>query len=117
MNKYKQPRHRKEETCHYCPARATTRDHIVARAHLPRLGVPLLFHQANVVPSCGPCNSYKSHYRSDCECDVCLMAWSLARAFLDPKVLERIEVRKVISKQPRKLQRFYGDVNMKEYYR
>lgn len=63
--------------CHYCPALATTRDHIVPRSIMRGfwnmkdefLPVP------NIVPACRSCNVVKSSARSTCDCDECMAAW------------------------------------------
>jgi 5-methylcytosine-specific restriction endonuclease McrA len=55
-------------TCHYCPAPATTRDHIVPLAW----GGPNAAD--NIVPSCEPCNQHKGSSRTTCECEQCINA-------------------------------------------
>lgn len=78
--------------CHYCGDKATTEDHIVPRCDLPRpmSRVPYWFRSCNVVPSCAPCNNYKSNWRSDCMCDHCSWAWITAKAcFLGQDYTER----------------------------
>lgn len=88
--------------CHYCGGRATTDDHIVPRAafgvHQARL--PYWFRAHNIAPSCQPCNNFKAHFRSDCECAQCEWVWTQARRnpqisrFIKPTF--KVEVRRVI---------------------
>lgn len=66
-------RARPRRTCHYCGERATTRDHVVPRAHVRvRVtdGAP-----PNTVPACYACNQAKGQRRSPCACEVCETAW------------------------------------------
>lgn len=59
--------------CHYCPAEATTRDHVVPEA---RGGLTTWW---NLVPACMPCNSTKGDASSWCSCPFCQRAkrlWS-----------------------------------------
>jgi hypothetical protein len=63
--------------CHYCPARATTRDHIVPRLYMRRWTEHFeLLPVNNIVPACEPCNNRKAAAKSACCCDACLAAWS-----------------------------------------
>lgn len=64
-------------TCHYCPAEATTRDHIVSRKKFRTLptGREHPFFVLNIVTACGDCNSRKGHRRSSCECERCAQVW------------------------------------------
>lgn len=72
--------------CHYCKERsAKTWDHIVAKSHLPKFGIPMPLHQKNKVPCCIPCNLFKKNFRSDCNCAVCMTAWEIMAPFLLPK--------------------------------
>lgn len=59
------------QTCHYCPADATTWDHIVPRA----LAGPNV--AANRVPACLPCNQAKADSPPTCGCGKCRAAWAL----------------------------------------
>lgn len=69
-----------QRICHYCLARATTKDHIV-----PRFLVRELSHRVNVcglymqntVPSCDDCNQEKGNGRGPCDCRRCVWAWDL----------------------------------------
>lgn len=63
--------------CHYCPERATTRDHVVPRKKLRRLTIPTNhpFFSLNIVPACADCNARKGHKRSTCTCLVCTALW------------------------------------------
>lgn len=72
--------------CHYCGARATTRDHVVPRSLL----VDYTFQNfvQNIVPACYDCNQAKKSLRSDCRCEICLNAWRT----LGPVGWEEIEV-------------------------
>ena len=54
--------------CHYCGARATTRDHIVARAVGGRDA------WWNLVPSCASCNEAKAATPTRCSCGYCVRA-------------------------------------------
>lgn len=66
--------------CHYCGGKATTDDHIVPRAAFGvfQSRLPYWFRQHNITPSCQPCNNFKAHFRSDCECDQCVWVWITA---------------------------------------
>lgn len=66
--------------CHYCGAHATTDDHVVPRSAFTvnQSALPYWFRAHNIVPCCKPCNGFKAHFRSDCECDQCTWAWSTA---------------------------------------
>lgn len=68
------------QVCHYCGAKATSEDHIVPRALLPKplSQLPYWFRSNDVVAACNPCNWVKSHYKSDCTCDHCRWAWRTA---------------------------------------
>lgn len=72
--------------CHYCGERATTQDHIVPRADLPRpmSRLPYWFRSNDVVPACFDCNGRKGWLRSDCDCDHCHWAWATAKAIWMP---------------------------------
>ena len=71
--------------CHYCNAKAATWDHIVAKSHLPKFGIPMVNHQRNKVPCCVPCNLFKQNMRSDCVCQLCTYAWEIMAEFILPK--------------------------------
>lgn len=74
-------------TCHYCGKRATTDDHIVPRAafDVHQSALPYWFRQHNIAPACQPCNNFKGHARSDCECEQCTWVWLTAHAlFIKP---------------------------------
>jgi hypothetical protein len=79
--------------CHYCGGKATTEDHIVPRAILPKplSLLPYWFRGNNVVPACWDCNIVlKGAERSDCECDECTWAWNTALAlFVNPNTRPR----------------------------
>jgi len=78
--------------CHYCGERASTEDHIVPRADLPKpmAKVPYWFRSLDVVPSCLDCNGRKSWFRSDCACEHCTWAWNTAKnVFLPEGYVER----------------------------
>lgn len=78
-------------TCHYCGDKATTEDHIVPRADLPKPMslLPYWFRSNNVVPACFKCNVViKGCYRSDCTCDHCDWAWRTAMACFLPEGYE-----------------------------
>lgn len=51
--------------CHYCHARATTRDHVVAKT---RRGMNSYW---NLVPACARCNGRKASSGSGCACAFC----------------------------------------------
>lgn len=81
--------------CHYCGEPGGTKDHIVARAWLPR-NVPQWAAQTNKVPCCARCNSLKSHWRSDCTCGICETAWRIMAPFILPKTKHDIPIKPVI---------------------
>jgi hypothetical protein len=60
-------------SCHYCGARATTKDHIVPKA---LGGVNAAY---NLVESCEPCNKKKGSELPTCDCSKCLRAVLLPR--------------------------------------
>jgi len=75
------------KVCHYCGGKATTEDHIVPRADLPKplSRLPYWFRSQNVVPACLDCNGRKDCLRSDCTCPHCEWAWNTAiKCFLPP---------------------------------
>lgn len=75
-----------KHACHYCGEGADTKDHIVARRWLPRLGVPQYASEANKVPACQRCNGRKSHFRALCSCVLCETAWVIMAPYLLPRV-------------------------------
>ena len=77
---------RTSNTCHYCGGRATTVDHIVPRADLPRplSRLPYWYRSQIEVPACLRCNGTKAAFRSDCECGQCVWAWNTAQAIWMP---------------------------------
>jgi hypothetical protein len=78
--------------CHYCGGKATTEDHIVPRAILPKplSLLPYWFRANDVVPACFDCNGDKGCERSDCECDQCTWAWNVAsKCFIPPDTRPR----------------------------
>lgn len=75
-----------QRVCHYCMARATTKDHIVPRFLVRELGhvvnvVPM--HMMNQVPSCDLCNQLKGSGRGWCFCGRCVRAWDYYRIMLE----------------------------------
>jgi hypothetical protein len=74
------------QICHYCGGRATTSDHIVPRADLPRplSRLPYWFRSQNEVPACFTCNGDKAAFRSDCLCAQCTWCWCTAQACFMP---------------------------------
>lgn len=69
--------------CHYCGpdgSRATTEDHVVPRALLPKpqSTIPYWFRGQNVVPACLHCNGVKADLRSSCMCPQCVWCWNVA---------------------------------------
>jgi hypothetical protein len=70
--------------CHYCGAAARTKDHIVAKYWYNQRRVPQDVAEANKVPACERCNGLKSHFRSDCDCNICEIAWTLMAPYLLP---------------------------------
>ncbi len=69
--------------CHYCGPdgdKATTSDHIVPRALLPKpqSRLPYWFRGQNEVPACVSCNGAKADYRSSCLCEQCVWCWNVA---------------------------------------
>lgn len=84
--------------CHYCGGRATTEDHIVPRADLPKpmYTLPYWFRINNVVPACSTCNNIKGRLRSDCTCDQCEWAWNTAIGALLPSDYRPPHVIKVV---------------------
>jgi len=56
------------ESCHYCAAPATTRDHIVPKALGGKDGA------YNIVPSCMFCNTQKADDYPTCTCPKCQRA-------------------------------------------
>jgi len=78
--------------CHYCSGKATTEDHIVPRAILPKpiSQLPYWFRANDVVPACFTCNGTKDAERSDCACAQCTWAWNVAtKLFILPGVRSR----------------------------
>src|SRR3954462_498010 len=78
--------------CHYCEGKATTEDHIVPRAILPKplSRLPYWFRANDVVPACFTCNGEKGCERSGCECDQCTWAWNVAlKLFVLPNIRPR----------------------------
>ena len=77
---------RLSQVCHYCGERATTVDHIVPRADLPRplSRLPYWYRSLNEVPACFDCNGTKSALRSDCACAQCTWSWATAQAIWLP---------------------------------
>jgi len=73
--------------CHYCGEHATTVDHIVPRADLPKplARLPYWFKDLDEVPACTRCNNDKGRMRSDCACRQCNSAWGCALARFLPK--------------------------------
>lgn len=65
--------------CHYCLEEpATTDDHIVPRAIIPkRLKLSGWMLMLNRVPACMPCNNKKGSFRADCRCPQCIKAWAV----------------------------------------
>lgn len=59
--------------CHYCLAPATTRDHIIPKHRVRKLGLRVghPFHSLNIVPSCGDCNQRKGNRMPTCDCERC----------------------------------------------
>lgn len=55
-------------TCHYCPARATTWDHVIPRSKGGADG------RRNLIPACKPCNVAKSDDMPTCSCRHCRRA-------------------------------------------
>lgn len=84
-------------SCHYCGRKATTDDHIVPRAafSVHQSALPYWFRQHNIAPACQPCNNFKAHYRSDCECDQCTWVWHVATRLFIRKNF-KIGMRRVI---------------------
>lgn len=79
--------------CHYCgPAgiKATTQDHVVPRAILPKplTKLPYWYRSCLVVPSCFHCNGVKAEDRSDCTCGMCEWLWTTALKLWLPKDYE-----------------------------
>ena len=73
--------------CHYCARHnATTDDHLVPRSAFPmhQSALPYWFRQHNIAPACAPCNNFKAHFRSDCECSQCTWVWNTALALFLP---------------------------------
>lgn len=83
-------------TCHYCGAKATTEDHIVPRALLPKplSTMPYWFRANDVVPACALCNWSKSHYRSDCQCSHCEWAWRTVAGcgWVSAQIIEEVRI-------------------------
>lgn len=78
--------------CHYCGGKATTEDHVVPRAILPKplSRLPYWFREHNVVPACSKCNWAKGCEMSDCMCDQCTWAWNTAlNVFVSPNTRPR----------------------------
>jgi 5-methylcytosine-specific restriction endonuclease McrA len=78
--------------CHYCGKKATTEDHIVPKALLPKpmSRVPYWFRSNDVVPACFDCNGEKGMERSDCDCAQCVWAWAVAtKLWIDPNIRPR----------------------------
>lgn len=71
--------------CHYCGTMGNTRDHIVARYWYNPKKIPQEVAEANKVPACARCNGYKSHLRSDCDCDICEFAWQVMAPYILPR--------------------------------
>lgn len=82
--------------CHYCGGKATTEDHIVPRAILPKplSRLPYWFRSNDVVPACFDCNGRKGCEMSDCTCDHCTWAWNVA---LKLYVLPNVRPRRVVT--------------------
>lgn len=83
--------------CHYCGKHATTDDHIVPRSafEVHQSALPYWYRQHNIAPACRPCNEFKAHFRSDCECAQCVWTWQVALALFLPADYE-VRVRRVI---------------------
>jgi hypothetical protein len=77
----------RSQLCHYCGEKATTEDHIVPRAVLPKpmSKLPYWFRSNDVVPACLDCNGRKGEEMSDCTCDQCTWAWNTALACFIPE--------------------------------
>lgn len=78
--------------CHYCGGTGNTKDHIVARYWYNARAVPQFVAEANKVPACDRCNGVKSHFRSDCECSICELAWILMAPYILPKTKHEIPI-------------------------
>ena len=65
--------------CHYCLEElATTDDHIVPRAIIPkRLKLSGWMLMLNRVPACLTCNNRKGSFRAACDCPQCVKAWAV----------------------------------------
>lgn len=76
------------QVCHYCGGKATTDDHIVPRALLPKplSRIPYWYRYNLCVPACMDCNGHKAHFRSDCACGHCTWAWKTALKLFIPTV-------------------------------
>lgn len=88
---------RKGQLCHYqCGSIATTWDHIVAKAWLPKQGIPMREHQKNKIPCCGTCNLLKAAMRSDCNCYACLEAWRIMGPYILPRTKKDIPLIEIV---------------------
>lgn len=63
----------KGKLCHYCPATATTRDHIIPKS----LGGAT--RPWNLVPACRTCNTRKASKLPTCRCEKCMTALQIHR--------------------------------------
>ena len=43
-----------------------------------------------MTPCCMRCNLYKSYFRADCDCEVCIRAWENMAQFILPKTKKLI---------------------------
>lgn len=71
-----------QRACHYCMARATSKDHIVPRYLVRELGRLVNLegiHMLNQVPCCDLCNQLKGTSRGWCYCHQCVRAWDVYR--------------------------------------
>lgn len=57
-----------------------------------RSSLPQHVAAANKVPACADCNNAKSHWRSDCECTICELAWILMAPYILPRVKSDIPI-------------------------
>lgn len=80
--------------CHYCGEPGGTKDHIVAKHWYSRrrVNIPQHVAEANKVPACEVCNNRKSHWRSDCPCTLCELAWILMAPYIMPRVKSDIPI-------------------------
>lgn len=83
--------------CHYCGTNVgDTQDHIVARYWYNPRHVPQNVAEANKVPCCSHCNGLKGHFRSECECNLCEIAWTLMAPYILPRKKSDIPVATMI---------------------